>query len=452
MRYLFFYIMVIFCIREITSQTIDIKVNNLPQGKAQLSYLKGENAVKIDSVIANEKGELSYTFAKNAGHTGIYRLTISGNKWIDFVNDNEDVNLSTNAGNMQESLKVISSWSNDIYYGFLRLNKQYKIKTDLLQLMLAKYPEDDDYYFMTRNKLLQMQKEYSSFVNKISQKNPKSFIARYIKTVQLPVIDINLPMDKQLAYLKAHTLDKVDYGDDDLIYSDAFANKSIEYLTLFRNPQLSKELLEKEFMSAVDTILNKAKANQLVYQHVTEYLIDGFKKFGFDEIIDYIVDNYVIKDDICLDEKLQNSIQRRMDQAKHFKIGAVVPKIVLPDSTGKEVDLQKIGGERTLIIFYASWCPHCQEMLPKVNEVYMAQSKGDMKILAISIDTNRTDWLGFVQRNNFNWINVSDLKGWYGKAAQDYYLYATPTMFIIHNKQEVIAKPTNVEEIKRWMD
>ena len=389
MRYLFFYILVIFCISEITSQTIDLKVNNLPEGKAQLSYLRGETFVKTDSVFSDEKGVFHYTFAKNSGHAGIYRLTILKNKWIDFVNDNEDVNISTDAGNIQDSLKVNSSWINLIYYGFIRLNKQYKIKTDLLQLMLAKYPKDDDYYFMTRNKLLQMQKEYSAFVNNISQKNPKSFIARYIKTVQLPIIDINLPMDKQLAYLKAHTLDKVDYNDDDLIYSDAFANKSIEYLTLFRNPQLTKELLEKEFMSAVDTILNKAKVNQLVYQHVTEYLIDGFKKFGFDQIIDYIVDNYVIKDDICLDEKLQNSIQRRMDQAKHFKIGAIVPKIVLPDSTGKDVDLQRIGGEKTLIIFYASWCPHCQEILPKINEIYAKQKMGGMKILAVGTGSRR---------------------------------------------------------------
>ena len=452
MRYLFVFIIVICSLNEITSQTINIKVDNLNQRKAQLSYLRGENVIKTDSVFANEKGEFIYTFAKNGAHPGIYRLSFASNKWIDFIIDNEDVVLRTDALNIQDSMKVISSESNKLYYSFIKLNKQYKTKTDLLQIILSKYPKDDDFYFTAKNKLLQLQKEYLYFVNAAFQKSPTSFIARYIKSVQLPTLDMGLPIDKQLAYLKAHDLDKVDYNDDDLINSDAFTSKSIEYLTLFRNPQLPKELLEKEFMSAVDTILNKAKVNPIVYQHVTEYLIDGFKKFGFDEIIDYIVDNYVIKDDICLDEKLQNSIQRRMDQSKHFKIGAVVPQIVIPDSTGKDVDLQKIGAEKTLIIFYASWCPHCQEMLPKLNEVYREQKKGGMKILAISIDTARTDWLGFVQRNNLNWINVSDLKGWYGKAAQDYYLYATPTMFIINNKQEVIARPTNVEEVKKWME
>jgi thiol-disulfide isomerase/thioredoxin len=247
-------------------------------------------------------------------------------------------------------------------------------------------------------------------------------------------------------------LERVDFNDDDLIYSDAFTNKSIEYLSLFRNPKLPKEGLEREFMIAVDTILSRAKVNQVVYQHVTEYFIDGFKKFGFDEVIDYIVDNYVIKDDICLDEKLKNSIQRRMDQARIFKIGAVVPGIVIPDSTGRDVDLGRIGGDKTLIIFYASWCPHCQEMMPKLNELYAGKSGAGMKVVAISIDTSRSDWLGFAQRNNTNMINVSDLKGWYGKAAQDFYLYATPTMFLINGKKEIIAKPTNVNEVSRWMN
>ena len=452
MRCFFIGILVIFSLSEIASQTINIKVNNLNQGEAQLSYLRGENVIKIDSVTGNEKGEFHYSFAKNGAHAGLYRLSFSGDKWIDFINDNEDVVLSTDANNIPDSLTVLSSESNKLFYQFIKLNKQYKIKSDLLQLILAKYPKDDDYYNTTSTKLEVLQTSYLYFANVYSQKKPKSFIARYIMTMQLIAPDMSLPLDKQLAYLKAHSLDYVDYNDDDLIYSDAFTSKSIEYLTLFRNPQLPKELLEKEFMSAVDTILNKAKVNQLVYQHVTEYLIDGFRKFGFEQIIDYIVDNYVIKDDICLDEKLQNSIQRRMDQSKHFKIGAVIPGIIIPDSTGKEVDLKEIAGDKTLIIFYASWCPHCQELLPKINELYKERNKGGMKILAISIDTNRTDWLNFVQKNNFSWINVSDLKGWFGKAAQDYYLYATPTMFLINNKQEVIAKPVNVEEVRRGME
>src|ERR1035437_1602404 len=198
--------------------------------------------------------------------------------------------------------------------------------------------------------------------------------------------------------------------------------------------------------------MNKAKVNQLVYQDITEHLINEFKELGFNEVIVYIVDNYVIKDDLCLDEKLRNSIQRRMDQSKHFRIGAEIPNIVIPDSTGKEVDLQDINSEKTLIIFYASWCPHCQRLLPKVNNFFRKQEEMKLKILAISLDTSKTDWLNFIRKNNFNWINVSDLKGGYGNAVQDYYIYATPTMFLVNDKKEIIAVPTNIEDIKKYFN
>ena len=156
------------------------------------------------------------------------------------------------------------------------------------------------------------------FVNVTAQANPNSFIARYVRSAQLPIVETSIPFDEQLTYLKTHALDNVNFYDDGLIYSDAFTNKTIEYLTYYRNPQLPLELLEKEFKSAIDTILNKAKVNEIVYTHIVEYLLDGFKKFGFDNVINYIVENYVIKDDLCLDRKTYNSSRQKNSASKEF--------------------------------------------------------------------------------------------------------------------------------------
>ena len=92
-------------------------------------------------------------------------------------------------------------------------------------------------------------------------------------------------------------------------------------------------------------------------------------------------------------------------------VGIKVPHIVMPDSTGKEIDLKDINSENTLILFYASWCPHCQRLLPNVNDFYIKQKEMKLKIFAISLDTNKSDWLNYIRKNNYNWINVSDLQG-----------------------------------------
>ncbi|MFC2140037.1 TlpA family protein disulfide reductase, partial [Bacteroidota bacterium] len=325
-------------------------------------------------------------------------------------------------------------------------SKSYKTKTEILQSILVRYPKDDGYYEITENKLHEVQSEYLQYVGKISQSELNSFVGRYIRSAQLPVISSEISIDKQLNYLKLHALDSVDFNDSGLIYSDLFTSKSIEYLTYYRNPQLTKELLEKEFMAAVDTLLIKAKVNPLVYQHITDYLIDGFKKFGFDSVIDYIVENYVIVDDLCHDEETENSIQRRIDQAKLLNIGSKVPNIVLPDRFGNEIDIDKIKSEKILILFYASWCDHCKKLLPELNELYKNQNL--FEVYAISLDENNEEWIEFIETHKLDWINVSDKKRWGGKAASDFHIYATPTMFLVNQEKRIVAKPVTFRELE----
>jgi peroxiredoxin len=358
--------------------------------------------------------------------------------------------IDADSGNVTDHTSIIQSEENKIYYNFIKLNKDYKTKSELFYLILSRYPSGDDYYQITKEKLAQVHEEYLYFVNVTARFKPNSFIARYVNSSQLPAVSAEITSEEQLAYLKTHALDNVNFYDDGLIYSDAFTNKTIEYLTYYRNPQLPLELLEKEFMAAVDTILNKAKVNEIVYTHITEYLLDGFKKFGFDNVLNYIVENYVINDDLCLDQKLTSALDRRIQQSKNFKIGSTVPNIVLPDSFGSEIELNKINAEQILIIFYASWCPHCQTLLPEVYDLYKNQKQKKVEVFAISIDTLKTDWLNFIRNNNLEWLNACDLQGWNGKAASDYCLYAPPTIFLIDQNKNLILNSPSIEELKKW--
>jgi len=449
MKYFVLSIILLLSVNFSFAQIINLRIVDLVEKGAALASLSGEKISFIDSISVNNKSEFEFKLEKH--YAGIYRLTFNNKTWLDFIYENEDVEIETAANNILDSLKVIQSESNKIYYEFINLNKEFKTKSELLQLILARYPKEDDYYQTTQEKLSQIQAEYLYFINVTAQANSNSFIARYVRTAQLPVVESNIPFEEQLTYRKTYALDNVNFNDDGLIYSDAFTNKTIEYLTYYRNPQLPLELLEKEFMSAIDTILGEAKVNDVVYTHIVEYLLDGFKKFGFDNVINYIVENYVIKDDLCLDQKLSNTLDRRIQQARNFKIGSLVPNIILPDSSGLLVKLNKIDAEKTLIIFYASWCPHCQKLLPQIYDFYKNQSEKKFEAMAVSIDTTRADWLNFVKTNDLNWLNVSDLEGWDGQAVLDYYIYATPTMFLVDKDRKVIVMPKNFEEILRMV-
>jgi len=446
MRFFFFPLILILNLNVAFSQQVTVTVHNLIEKAAVLSFLSGENISFIDSVNALNNGEFKFHLENK--HSGIYRLKLNNKGWLDFIYDNEVVEIKTDANNIVDNLKVIKSQSNKIYYEFVKLNKDYKTKTELLSLIIARYPGKDDYFNSTKEKLIQLQEEYLYFVNVTAQTDPNSFIARYVRSAQLPVVDVEIPFDKQLEFLKAHALDKVNFYDDGLIYSDAFTNKTIEYLTYYRNPQLPLGLLEQEFMKAIDSILIKANVNEIVYKHIVEYLLDGFRKFGFDNVINYIVENYVIKDDICLDESLSTALERRIQQTRNFKVGNLVPDIVMQNEAGKEIKLSSLNTDKILLVFYSTDCPHCTGLLPELYKLYTEQKSIKFEVLAISLDENRNTWQEYIQTNGYNWINLNDTSGWSSKAAGDYYIYATPTMFLVDREKKIITMPKNIEGMK----
>ena len=426
------------------AQNVIIYVAN-STGKAALFSLSGEKSDFIDSITANHS---EYQFNLDKNHSGFYRLIFNNKKWLDFIYDGEDIEIEVDASSENTSPKIIKSDENKIYYDFVQLNKDYKTKSELLFLILNIYPDNDAYYQTTTETLAKLQEEYLYFVNITAQSNPGSFISKYILSAQLPIVDVRLKISDHLTYRKSFALDNVDFTDDELIYSDIFTNKTIEYLSYYRNPKLPMELLGKEFEIAIDTILNKAKVNDIVYKHIVEYLLDGFKKYGLDNVINYIIDNYVIADSICLDEKLETAFERKIQQNKLFKSGFIVPDIEMNDLTDSAVKLSEITAEKTLIIFYASWCPHCKTLLPQIYDHYKNQKEKRFEVVAVSIDTIKTDWQNFVNSNKMEWINVSDLKGWDGNVALDYNIYATPTMFLVDKDKRLIRIINELKELK----
>lgn len=442
-----FLLLYVFLVPCLFPQQVSISIVNSKYTKIKLYSISGERTTLLDSNITVKGSSIHFSLQKDAVNPGMLRLLLSPGAWIDFVNEGEDVSIKTDSKFLLDSMNVIISESNKLFYSFVKLNKAYKTKTELLQLILARYPKNDSYYGETKRRLNELHSEYTEFVNITSQENPGSFIAQYIRSAQLPVVDADIPIDKRLAYLKAHALDYVDFDNSRLVYSDVFANKTIEYLTYFSNPQLPKELLEKEFCASIDSILNRARVNSIVYEHVVEYLIDGFKRFGFDTVLDYIVNNYVIKDDLCLDIKTEGMIKRRIDQAKILKIGAQAPDFALNDINKKPVQLSKLNANRTILVFYSVQCPHCRDIMPKINSRYKEWKKNGIEVIGVCLETKREEWDKFVRENCPDIINVSDLNGWDGQMAKDYYLFATPTIFIFDNVRKIISKPMNIEEI-----
>ncbi len=438
-------IIAVFCVLFLTTnifaQQAVFIIKQIPT-RAVLFATEGEYETPIDSFSTKND---SLKFSTRNLPVGIYKLQFSQNHFIKFIADGKNLEIHADYDSLDKSLKIINSSSNKLYYKFLKKTRSYKKKAELLKLVLKNYPDKDDYYRTTIRKFDEISKEYFEFTDSTAQANPSSFAARYIRSAKPLAINWNLPDTLERKYLKAHALDNVDFGDEDLLRSDLFAKKTIKYLSYYM-PSRSQA---KEFEKAVDTLLNKARTNKAVYEYIAGYLVKGFSDYGFDLLVDRIVENYFVKDNLNIRQKLKKSLRKRIDQAKYLGRGMKAPNIVLPDTAGKVVDLSEIKAERTLVLFYASWCPHCRKNLPILVRLYNAQKKKKIEVVAVSIDTVKTEWINTIKKYKMNFTNLSDLKGWEGKAARDYFIYATPTMFLLDRNMYVVSKPQTIDEVKK---
>ena len=222
--------------------------------------------------------------------------------------------------------------------------------------------------------------------------------------------------------------------------------KAISYLSIYSNNRLPQKQLEAEFIKAVTIMLGAASVNPEVFKFWLDYLVGGFDKYHFDEVITYIADNF--QDPYaCEDQPRKTALQKKLETFKKISIGKTAPEISAPDKNGQPVKLTAINAEYTLVVFWSSECPHCTAMMPKLKEYYDNQKPKRFEVLTVSIDTSRAAWTGFLKEQKLTWLNVSDLKGFNGKPADDYNIYATPTMFLLDRQKKIVAKPNTAREL-----
>jgi len=141
--------------------------------------------------------------------------------------------------------------------------------------------------------------------------------------------------------------------------------------------------------------------------------------------------------------------------AQHLKLNEEAPDIHLKTFQGNNFKLSSLKGKVVLLDFWATWCAPCVEEQPFLKAIYTEHEKavqaGQFEIVGVSLDKSKENWKKIIDRENINWLQISDLQFWKSPVAKTYGIEELPYNLVLDTSGKIIAINIHGEELKTFI-
>lgn len=77
-------------------------------------------------------------------------------------------------------------------------------------------------------------------------------------------------------------------------------------------------------------------------------------------------------------------------QEEGISVGSVAPAVTVPDLDGRPIDFARFAGKRPMFVeFWATWCPICESLLPRVQAA-RARFGDRIAFIGVNVAVNQT--------------------------------------------------------------
>jgi peroxiredoxin len=122
-------------------------------------------------------------------------------------------------------------------------------------------------------------------------------------------------------------------------------------------------------------------------------------------------------------------------------IGKTAPDVVLSKTDGKSAGVMASRqGKKAILVFWATWCPHCYEELGFINQNFAAIEQKGIKIILLDEEETAENVRKYFDQRQMKLVSFLDEDGYLQGA---YHLIGVPTMMFVDEKG-VIRSMTHV--------
>lgn len=123
----------------------------------------------------------------------------------------------------------------------------------------------------------------------------------------------------------------------------------------------------------------------------------------------------------------------------------------LPDMEGNPVALGRFLGKKpVLLVFWATWCPHCNAAVPEINRIHEDSGRGvRLQVLALDYQESPEKVEAFLRKKQVRYPVLLDRKG---TVARGYRVLGIPTYILIDAAGGIAYRGHELPEISRILD
>ena len=209
------------------------------------------------------------------------------------------------------------------------------------------------------------------------------------------------------------------------------------------NSQIDSLQIDGDKWELINSFIENNRESYLNPYLILTYV---FNSATYEELNDF----YDVMSPSLIQHRYSKRIENQLSVLKAVEIGQIAPNFIEKDTTGNVVSLKSYRGSYVLIDFWASWCGPCRAENPAMVKLYNELKTKNVKfeIIGVAGDFVVDRWKNAIIKDNLPWINISDLKGFDGKALKMYGIKSLPYTVLLDEKGEIIEKGLTGEDLR----
>jgi peroxiredoxin len=438
------------------AQSIGGKLTLLANHEIRLEGFSGLKTYPISNTVIDENGKFLLKYIK--ADYGVGYLISADNKAFFVVLSGEDIELRGEALSYPETINITKGQENQWFAQYAKEHPKREQAKSAWTFLEKLYSNDSLFAIQeVPNKAIlqekqRIEKEDAIFLSSLPK---QSYVAWFLPTRKL-VSSVSSVAQYRTDEIPATitAFRKLDYADQRLYKSGLFKDAIESHFWLIENSGRSLDSVFIEMRLSIDAMLANLVKDEKKLNEVADCLFDLLERHSLFQASEYLALK-VLNEVSCT---INSDLAKQLETYRSMKKGNTAPDFTFSvdcltpgfDENKKPKKLSQIKADYTLVVFGASWCPKCTEELPEIAKHYEKWSALGVEVLFVSLDDDQQAFKHFAK--NFPFISTCDYKKWSSTIADAYYVFATPTMYLLDKKREILLRPNSVKQMDAWVD